>query len=116
MKNRIKSGKTMTFTAPTGGVVSGGFYKIGQLLVVALADVAQTLPFEGATTGVFASAPKTTGAAWAEGELLYWDNTTFKFTKTAGTNHPAASVSVAALSADTTGTIRLNGIAAANAS
>jgi predicted RecA/RadA family phage recombinase len=38
MKNQKKTGRILTFTAPAGGVVSGGAYLIGGLLVVAQAD------------------------------------------------------------------------------
>jgi len=114
MKNRIKSGDTLTLTAPSGGVISGGFYKIGQLLVVAVATVAQGLPFEGAVTGEYASAPKATGQAWTEGALVYWSTANSNFTTTSTSNLLAGVATVAAASGDTTGTVRLQGIAAVN--
>ncbi len=81
MKNFIKSGDVLTFTAPTGGVVSGTPYLIGNQLVVAATTVAQTLPFEGWTEGVF-TVPKASGQVWAEGVLVYWDNSAKNFTTT----------------------------------
>lgn len=114
MINFKQPGDSVTRTAPSGGVTSGTFYKIGQLLMCAAADVAETLPFVGKTTGCFRAVPKATGEAWAEGALLYWNNSTHKFTTTSSGNVLAASADVAAGSADTTGDVRLNGIAAAD--
>lgn len=52
--------------------------------------------------------PKATGQAWAQGALLYWDNTAKNFTTTVSTNTLAGHAESAALSADTTGAIRLD--------
>lgn len=85
MRNFIQEGDVLTFTAPSGGVVSGSAYKIGQLLVVATSTVAEGLPFEGMVEGVFVL-PKTDSQAWAEGALIYWDNTNHCATTTATGN------------------------------
>lgn len=58
--NFIQDGKVVTCVAPAGGVVSGGLYAIGQLVVVALANAAAGANFEGATDGVW-SLPATAG-------------------------------------------------------
>jgi predicted RecA/RadA family phage recombinase len=110
MNNYLQPGDTVTLTAPSGGVVSGTGYKIGQLFVVAKNTVAATLPFEGKTTGVH-TLPKTTGTAWTEGALLYWDDSTDKATTVAEDNLLIGCAVEAADSGDTTGTVRLNGIA-----
>lgn len=107
--NFIKPGEVLTLTAPTGGVVSGNAYLIGNLLVVALVTVAQTLPFEGCVCGVF-KLPKAAAQAWTEGANLYWDNTAKNITTTATANYYAGVAAVAAGAADTTGLVRLNGI------
>lgn len=112
MKTYLKPGKTMTFTSPTGGVTVDTPVLIGTLLVIPANTVAQTLPFEGMAEGVFQSMPKATGQAWTEGQLLYWDNTAKNFTTTATSNTRVGCAAVAAQSADTTGTVRLTGIAA----
>lgn len=85
MKTYESPGHVMEFTAPSGGVVSGSFYLIGSLLVCAAADVAQALPFEGVTVGVF-DITKVTTQSWAEGDKVYWDNSAKKFTKTSSGN------------------------------
>lgn len=109
-RNFIQPGKVITLTAPSGGVVGGNAYLIGTLLVVAMGTVAQGLPFEGATEGVF-ELPKTTGATWSEGDSLYWDNSGFKFTKVA-TGKVLAGCACrlgGELSAAATGIVRLTG-------
>lgn len=108
MNNFKQIGETMTFTAPSGGVVSGKAYLIGAILVVAANAVAQTLPFPGAAEGVF-TLDKATGTAWTEGELLYWDDTAKKITTVATGNTRVGVAVAAALSAATTGDVRLSG-------
>lgn len=110
MNNFVQEGEVLELTAPSGGVVSGTAYLIGSLLVVAAADVAQTLPFSGKTTGVF-TLPKATGEAWTEGAKLYWDNSAKKLTTTSSGNTLVGVAAAAAGSADTTGDARLDGVA-----
>jgi predicted RecA/RadA family phage recombinase len=84
--NYHSPGDVLTLTAPSGGVVSGTGYVIGSLFVVALGTAAQTMPFEGKRTGVFRM-PKATHAtdiAFAEGEAVFYNNTTKVWNKTAG--------------------------------
>jgi predicted RecA/RadA family phage recombinase len=109
MKTYIESGKVVTLTAPSGGVVSGLAYKIGSLVVIATADVDQTLPFAALTEGVV-QIVKATGAAWTEGEKIYWDNSAKKFTATSGGNTLVGVAAVAAESGDATGVVRLDGV------
>lgn len=113
MKNFQQIGDTVTLTAPSGGVVSGGIYKIGQLIVVASFTADEGDTFEAAVNGVFAGVPKTTGQAWAEGALVYWNDGGTLFTTSSSGNVLAGCAVVSAQSADTLGTVRLNGIAAA---
>lgn len=110
MQNYVKPGKTLTFTAPTGGVVSGTAYLIGALLVVAATTVAQTLPFEGMTEGVFDLA-KASGQTWTEGALVYWDNSAKNLTTTSTSNtRVGVAVRVGGeISGATTGRVRLTG-------
>jgi predicted RecA/RadA family phage recombinase len=74
MKNGVSDGKALALTAPTGGVLSGSAYLIGSLLVVAAADVAQTLTFESEPQGVFDLA-KVADEVWTECLKVYWDDT-----------------------------------------
>lgn len=110
MRNFLSQGDTMTFTAPTGGVVAGTAYLIGALLVVAVSSAAQTLPFAGKTTGVF-TLPKATGATWSEGQLLYWDTANANLvTAQSATARRVGCAAAAALTGDTSGPCRLHGV------
>lgn len=105
-KNFIQDGDILDLTAPSGGVVGGSTYKIGSIIAVALASVAEGLPFAGATEGCYTLA-KATGAAWAQGDLLYWDDSGKAFTKTSSGNTKAGVAIAAAASGDTTGKVKL---------
>lgn len=110
MQNFVQPGDVLTFTAPSGGVTSGLGYKIGSVFCVASGDADEGDEFEGQITGVFDLA-KTTGTAWTEGQLLYWDDSAKKVTTVVGAN---LLIGVAARdedSADTIGRVRLNGTA-----
>jgi predicted RecA/RadA family phage recombinase len=109
MNNFVKPGLVCTFTAPTGGVLSGNAYLIGSLLVVSATTVAQTLPFEGMTAGVF-NLPKIAGVAWTEGQLLYWDSTANAVGTVVGaTTRRIGCAAGSALSAALLGQVRLTG-------
>lgn len=112
MNNFIQPGKTITCTAPTGGVTSGGGYLIGALFVVAACSVAETLPFEGDTEGVFALA-KTTSQAWTEGQPAYWDVANAKASTNPEAGLPIGVITAAAGADDTSGNVRLNGVSLA---
>lgn len=58
--NFVQDGAVVTCIAPAGGVVSGGIYAIGQLVVVAVAAAAVGAEFQGHTDGVW-SIPATAG-------------------------------------------------------
>lgn len=111
MNNKIKSGSRLTLTAPAGGVTSGVPVRIGRLVVVPVASVAATLPFEGDVEGEF-TVPKVAGVAWTEGQLIYWVNATTNFGTVSTGNQLVGAASAAAASGDTTGRVRLNGIVA----
>ena len=110
MINYVQEGDILTLVAPSGGVVSGGVYKIGQFIVVAAADVAQTLPFEGKRRGVF-RVTKVGSQAWTQGALVYWDNGNTRFTTTAGGNTLAGAAvdAVGAGAGETTGVVLPDG-------
>lgn len=110
MKNFVKPGNTLTYTAPSGGVTGGVPVLIGALVVIAAHDAAESEEFEGAAVGVF-DLVKATGA-WSEGQKIYWDNTAKACTTTITSNTFMGVAAAAALSADATGIVRLNGSAA----
>lgn len=111
MKNYVKDGKNMTFTAPSGGVVSGAPVLIGVLLVVPLTTALEGEQFAGEVNGVI-QGTKVSAQAWTEGQLIFWDNTNKRFTTASATGLYACGVAgAAAANPSATGTVRLDGIA-----
>jgi predicted RecA/RadA family phage recombinase len=112
MQNFQKPGNVVTLTAPTGGVSSSGTpVLIGSLLVIPMATVAQTLPFEAMVTGVVAIT-KVGSQAWAEGQPVFWDDTAKNFTtvRAGNTRAGVAVVATGAGAGETVGVVRLNAI------
>lgn len=109
MNNFIKPGKTMTYTAPAGGVTSGGVVLIGAMFVVAAITALAGVQFEGATEGVFLLTKLAGEGALVEGQPVYWDvaNARFSIDHTVGL--PIGTMSTAALTGDVTGQVRLHG-------
>jgi len=105
--NYIQPGDTITAIAPTGGMVSGTFYKMGTgRVVVALGTGAQTTEVECAWQGVY-EGPKEAPLVISYGDTLYWDDSAKKLTKTESTNVIVGECAKSALSADTTVWVRL---------
>ena len=108
MKNFVSEGHTLTLTAPAGGVTSGTALLIGtNIFGVPVTDAVAGDTFALKVGGVFDNQPKDTAAAWAEGDLLYWDNTNKKFTKTSAGNTKVGVAVAAALQADTVGSVKI---------
>jgi predicted RecA/RadA family phage recombinase len=109
MRNFIQPGKVLDLTAPSGGVVSGNAYKIGQLLVVATVTAAEGETFAAQTEGVV-ELPKTSAQAWTPGALIYWDPSPGEATTaaTAG-NHLIGTAVAAAANPSATGRVKLLG-------
>ena len=59
------------------------------------------------TRGVYDGVPKAAGAAWAIGDILYWDNTAGNFTKTATNNTRVGSALSVQASGDVVGRVKL---------
>lgn len=114
MKNYIQPGDTLTLTAPSGGVLSGGGYIIGDLFVVSTVTAAVGLPFAAKTTGVF-ELPKLSAQAWTEGVVVYWDATNSRCTTVGTSNRPIGVAAEAAANPSAVGRVRLNGVALAAA-
>lgn len=106
MKNYIQPGDTLTLAAPYD-VLSGAGFLVGSIFAVASGDALSGAAVEGVTTGVFTLA-KATGASWAVGDKIYWDNTAKKCTKTSTDNTLIGVAFSAPASGDTTGNVRLN--------
>lgn len=114
MNNKLKSGKIMTYTAPAGGVVSGGGYLIGALFVVACASAAAGAQFEGDTEGEFTLAKAAGEGVLVEGAPLFWDVANSRCTIDASVGLPVGTVGTGgAQSADVTARVRLHGLSLA---
>ncbi len=106
--NFLQPGCVLELTAPTGGVVSGTPILIGSYFVIPLVTAAATVRFNGQLDGVW-TLPKTTSEVWAEGESVYWDAANSKLSTDPSLGLPVGAVHIAALSADTSAAVRLNG-------
>ena len=82
MQNYIAPGKSITVTAPTGGVMSGDGVLIGTLFGIAQYDAAEGAEVEILTEGVV-EIGKTSALAIAVGDRLFWDGTNKVVNKTA---------------------------------
>ena len=108
MKNYIHPGQNLTLTA-SADLKSGQGLLIGALFGVVQSAVSAGEAFVLCRGGVYAL-PKATGAAWAEGDKLYWNDTAKELTKTAsGNTLVGAAVSVAIAEA-AVGEILLDGV------
>lgn len=107
MKNHVKPGNRLTVVAPTGGLVGGDFYLLGAAFGIVSVTVAEGEETE-LNIGEVWTQPKATGAAWAVGDKIYWDNAAKNMTKTATGNTLVGVANAAALSAATSGEVRLN--------
>ena len=111
--NYQQKGDRIVWTNATGSAVaSGQLVKIGNILGVALVDIANGASGDVAIEGVFSGVPKVSAAVFAQGEKLIWDVSAAKFDDSAAT--PAtgdvsgcASAFVAGADAETTCTIKL---------
>lgn len=110
MKNYVADGKTVTITAG-GTITSGAVDSLNDLVGVAQNDAASGESVVYALEGVYRVA-KATGAAWAVGEAVNWDNSASNFTKAAtaaaGDVTDAGVAMAAAASGDTTGLVKIN--------
>jgi predicted RecA/RadA family phage recombinase len=106
-QNYIECGDVINFQNAGSAITSGSGVKIGALVGIALVDIAATSGQGNvAIEGVFKVA-KATGAAWAQGDQLYWDDTAKNFNKTSSGNTPAGHAFEPAVTGDTVGYIRL---------
>jgi predicted RecA/RadA family phage recombinase len=111
--NYQQRGESITWTNGTGSaVVSGQVVAVGNMIGIALVDIANAATGSVAIEGVFSGIPKVTAAVFAQGEKLIWDSSAAKFDDSAAT--PAtgditggATAYAAGTSSDTTCTIKL---------
>lgn len=115
MKNFKGQGNTLNWDNGTGDdVASGAGVLVGKLFGIAAGDIAD------GETGVLNlvgeyELPKAASQAWTVGAKVFWDDTAKNCTTTATSNTfiGAATVAIGSGAAETIGTVRLNGVAAA---
>lgn len=112
MINFVQPGEVPTWIAPSGGVVTSTAYLIGSILVVATATAAEGVGFAGMVVGVV-SYTKPGSQAWTQGVKIYWDDSAKKMTTTSGGNTlvGVAAEAVGSGAGETTGKVRLDGVA-----
>jgi predicted RecA/RadA family phage recombinase len=110
-RNYVQPGETLTLPAPRA-LASGDGFMVGGLFAVALAAAAIGKPVEGRRVDVF-DLTKAAGTAWTAGQKVYWDNTAFNVTSTAGSNTLIGVATQAAASAAVVGRVLLTGQIAA---
>lgn len=112
MENFSQEGEVITLTAPAGGVTTGVPVLIGSLVVVPTVTAAEAAKFSALVTGVV-SYTKTGSQAWTEGAKVYWDASPGEFTTTSSGNTlcGVAVVAVGSGAGETTGVVRLDGVA-----
>lgn len=112
MKNYHQPGSNQNFVAPSGGVVSGGFYSFNGLICCAAVTAAEGETFAGKITGVF-RVVKPGSQAWGHGASVYLTSgsaTTFTTTSGGNTLGGRAAGVVGSGAGETEGLVLLNGL------
>jgi predicted RecA/RadA family phage recombinase len=113
MNNYQQKGEAITWTNGTGSdVVAGQVVAVGNMIGVAIENIAAAASGSVAVEGVFSNIPKVTAAVFVQGEKLIWDSSAAKFddslaTPATGDITGACVAWVAGTSSDTTCTIKL---------
>lgn len=97
----------VTMTAPAN-VTSGQGLLVGSAFGVVGTTVASGALMALHTEGQH-TLPKATGAAWAVGDIVYWDDSAKNVTKTSSGNTKIGYATSVQASGDTTGVVNLNG-------
>lgn len=108
MKNFVQEGDLITFAAAPYAVASGGGFKSGAFVAIAVVAAASGAPVTGKIEGVFTHA-KNSADVWTVGTKVYWDDTAKVFTSVVGTNTLVGAAVEAAAGGITTGTVYLDG-------
>jgi predicted RecA/RadA family phage recombinase len=107
MQNFVHQGITLTLTAPYA-VNSGGGVKVGNIFGVAASTHIQGDSMEAMVQGVFDLAKD--ASVFAQGDLVYWDDTAKAATSTVGANLLIGTAEQAQLTGDATVRVKLFGV------
>ena len=69
-----------------GTIVAGNVYKVGNLIGIAETSATSGQKYTLVLDGRHTAAPAEPSVAWTQGDVLYWDNTNGRFTKTTTSN------------------------------
>lgn len=84
--NFVSDGDVIQWVNGTGGAITAGsIVKAGNILGVALVDIANGATGSVAIEGVFDNIPKVSAAVFVQGEKLIWDVSAGKFDDSAAT-------------------------------
>jgi predicted RecA/RadA family phage recombinase len=108
MRNFVQPGHLITVVA-AAAIVAGSGVLVGSLFGIASTDAAEDDQVELAVDGVFDIA-KTAAITFDPGDDVYWDNTAKKVTSVADDNYKIGVAIAAAVGADATARVRLNGV------
>jgi predicted RecA/RadA family phage recombinase len=108
--NFRQPGRTVTLTAPVGGLKSGQAFLFGSIFGVAAFDAGAGQPVEVHTEGVFRLPKPTSAIVFTEGARAYWDVSAANLTTVASTNFPIGATVTAAGATDPTLDVRLDGV------
>ena len=107
MKNKIQEGNIMAWANGTGAAVSSGdVVYVGGRPYIACTDIANGATGSLDSQGVFELA-KTAGAAWLQGQDVYWDESAESATTVAAGNPYLGEAFAAAASAAVLGNVRI---------
>lgn len=107
--NYRQAGETIPLTAPSGGILSGQGFVVGNIFAVAAYDAIEGAEVEGSTVGVW-TLPKAAGVI-AEGARVWWNNTGKVVVNATGVGFFPIGVAVGgAADADATVNVRLDGV------
>lgn len=100
--NFISPGKVLQYTNAGSAITAGSVVKMGNILGVALVDIATSATGSVQIDGVF-DVPKVTGAVIAIGESLTWDVSAAKFDDNLATPATGDVTGAAAVAAEAAG-------------
>ena len=107
MKNFVHRGEVLSLTAPYD-VLSGAGFKVGNIFAVASGDAVSGAAVEGQVKGVVRIVKD--ASVFAQGDLVYWDDTAKKATGTVGSNLLIGNAEAAQLTGDATVDVVLFGV------
>ena len=107
MKNFVHRGEVLSLTAPYD-VLSGAGFKVGNIFAVASGDAVSGAAVEGQVKGVVRIVKD--ASVFAQGDLIYWDDTAKKATSTVGSNLLIGNAEAAQLTGDATVDVVLFGV------